>query len=182
MKSRIRVCQLVGDGQLRNGWTANMRLAFAVLAVLLLAPSEAKKKILSFGGNGMIGSEVVHQMLGDSNSEEYEISVVSRGSLNYDSEVRVMPFVESLICDRNRQPPGCGGADYSEANYSSECNALRLCEDLVQKVASTDRFDAVVDFSGYEPKWVADAADLLKVRRERERERRCIALRKGTVL
>ena len=41
--------------------------------------NNSKRRILSFGGNGMIGSEVLHQLLyDDANQEEYEIVLVSR--------------------------------------------------------------------------------------------------------
>ncbi len=102
-----------------------------------------KRRILSFGGNGMIGSEVLHQLLhDDTNQEECEIVLVSRGSWPFDSEERIAPIVQrTLVCDRR------GG--------------LSNCPELMAEVQSTEEYYAVLDFSAYRPQWVQDAVDLL---------------------
>ena len=106
--------------------------------------NNSKRRILSFGGNGMIGSEVLHQLLyDDANQEEYEIVLVSRGSWPFDSEERIAPNVQStLVCDRK------GG--------------ISNCPELMTEVQSTDEYYAVLDFSAYRPQWVQDAVDLLR--------------------
>ena len=57
--------------------------------LLLLAASAAadleKKKVLSFGGNGMIGSEVMHMMAEEGG---YDVTLVSRGNWHFDSAER----------------------------------------------------------------------------------------------
>lgn len=109
-----------------------------------------KKKVLSFGGNGMIGSAVLHQMI---KTKEYDITLVSRGNWHYDSRVRIKPHVEAVVCDRN-QVPTCDNCSI---------NALDHCQDLVRVVSEAKHgFDVVLDFSAYEPKWVHDAIDMLK--------------------
>ena len=106
--------------------------------------NNSKRRILSFGGNGMIGSEVLHQLLyDDANQEEYDIVLVSRGSWPFDSEERIAPSVQStLVCDRK------GG--------------ISNCPELMTEVQSTDEYYAVLDFSAYRPQWVQDAVDLLR--------------------
>ena len=70
--------------------------------------NNSKRRILSFGGNGMIGSEVLHQLLHDTNQEEYDIVLVSRGSWPFDSEERIAPNVQrKLVCDRKGGISNC---------------------------------------------------------------------------
>ena len=84
-------------------------------------------------------------------SNEYDITLVSRGNWHYDSNIRIKPYVEALVCDRNRVPQ-CDNCSI---------NALKHCQDLVRLVSETKTFDVVLDFSAYQPKWVHDAVDLL---------------------
>ena len=107
-----------------------------------------KKKILSFGGNGNIGSEVLHRLINDP-SGEYEIYLVSRGNWHWDSAVRIMPFVTHISCDR-------------ELEDGRDLNPLRKCQELVKIIGETKQFHAVLDFSGYDPKWIHDALDVLQ--------------------
>ena len=124
-----------------------------VLALFSLAIVNANKKILSFGGNGNIGSEVLHTMI---ESGGHDITLVSRGSWHFDAGVRIMPYVKTVICDRGGEPGSGidGGTDVG--------NPLKNCTELMEIVEKTDKFDAILDFSGYEPKWVYDAAELFK--------------------
>lgn len=55
----------------------------------------------------------------------------------------------------------CLKADNHDANEDCDINTLRYCADLMKVVNATERFDAVLDFSGYEPKWIHDAVDML---------------------
>ena len=99
-----------------------------------------RRRILSFGGNGMIGSEVLHQLL--QNDQQYDIVLVSRGSWPFDSEERIAPHVQSIVCDRK--------------------TGLSNCPELMDEIQSTEEYYAVLDFSAYRPKWVQDAVDLLQ--------------------
>ena len=121
---------------------------------LLLISSliQATPRILSFGGNGMLGSATLHRLL---QKENYNITLIHRGNWFYDSNVRIKPYVKSIICDRNKVPK-CDNCTI---------NALKNCPDVVQIVEEakiSDGFEAVLDFSAYEPKWVHDAIDILK--------------------
>ena len=112
-----------------------------------------RRRILSFGGNGMIGSEVLHQLLqsstttnddddADEEEEQCDIVLVSRGSWPFDSEERITPHVQSIVCDRK--------------------SGISNCPELVEEIQSTEEYYAVLDFSAYRPKWVQDAVDLLQ--------------------
>mmetsp|Transcript_533 Transcript_533/g.1254 ORF Transcript_533/g.1254 Transcript_533/m.1254 type:complete len:422 (+) Transcript_533:109-1374(+) len=98
----------------------------------------SKKKILSFGGNGMIGSETLHRLI---KTDEYDITLVSRGSWPFDAGERIAPHVKSVICDRK------AGID--------------TCNDLLDEIQSTDEYYAVLDFSAYNPNWIKDAVEAL---------------------
>ena len=57
-----------------------------------------KTKVLVFGGNGFLGGETVVELLA---SKEFDIVVVNRGNWkNYDSNIRIRPFVKTVIIDR----------------------------------------------------------------------------------
>ena len=45
-----------------------------------------KKNLLSFGGNGMIGSAVLDRLI---KTDAYHVTMVSRGSWHYDSNLRI---------------------------------------------------------------------------------------------
>jgi len=137
----------------------------SLLAFLIISSSctsslnaeETKRyQILSFGGNGNIGSAVLARLL---DTMEADVTVSSRGSWHWDAEKRIAPRVQLVKCNRKYEP-----ACAAETNKTEECdiNALRQCPDLMQVIESTDKFDMVLDFSGYEPKWIHDAATVLK--------------------
>lgn len=95
----------------------------------------------------MIGSEVLHQLLqaqttNNDEEQQYDVVLVSRGSWPFDSEERIAPHVQSIICDRKR--------------------GISNCPALVKEIQSTEEYYAVLDFSAYRPKWVQDAVDLLQ--------------------
>ena len=50
------------------------------------ATGSRRKKVLSFGGNGMIGSEVMHLMAQEEGA--YDVTLVSRGNWHFDSAER----------------------------------------------------------------------------------------------
>ena len=127
---------------------------FLFLAFLAHASGGGDRaKILSFGGNGMIGSEVLSRLL--AREAGYDITVVSRGNWPFDSGERVRPHVSAVKCDRAKDAECAGLPD-------CDINTLHYCVDLMSVVNATDRFDYVLDFSGYEAKWVHDAIHALK--------------------
>ena len=55
-------------------------------------------KILVFGGNGFLGGETVVELL---SLNTFDITVVNRGNWkNYDSSIRIQPFVKTINIDR----------------------------------------------------------------------------------
>ena len=62
----------------------NIRTKIDLLAAQ--AGGVGKRNILSFGGNGMIGSAVLDRLI---KMEIYNITMVSRGSWHYDSNIRI---------------------------------------------------------------------------------------------
>jgi len=107
----------------------------------------------------MIGSEVVHQLLqppissssasfsptndgGDAGDQGYDLVLVSRGSWPFDSDERIAPHVQSIICDRK--------------------SGIFNCPELMKEIKATREYYAVLDFSAYRPKWVQEAVDMLQ--------------------
>ena len=123
------------------------------LICIVLANVECKKKILSFGGNGNIGSEVLVRLI---DQEDYDITMVSRGNWHFDSAIRIMPKVKNAICDRAKEA-ACAAED-----PNCDINSLKNCTELMEVINETEMFDAVLDFSGYEAKWIHDAVSVLK--------------------
>ncbi len=55
-------------------------------------------KILVFGGNGFLGGETVVELLA---LNAFDITIVNRGNWkNYDSNIRIRPFVKTIHIDR----------------------------------------------------------------------------------
>ena len=102
------------------------------------------RKILSFGGNGMVGSAAVLSLQEKDPQHVYEITMVSRGSWPFDTEEVVKPLVHQIVCDRD--------------------NGIReeTCPELLREIQQTDEYFAVLDFSGYLPEWIEEATKLLK--------------------
>ena len=65
-----------------------MKLVTKCSFLLLLFPfiTLGKKNLLSFGGNGMIGSAVLDRLI---KTDAYFVTMVSRGSWHYDSNLRI---------------------------------------------------------------------------------------------
>jgi len=110
-------------------------LSFAALGVI----NAQKKKILSFGGNGMIGSNTLLDLI---SKDEYDITLVSRGSWPFDTEATIKPYVNYIFCDRE--------------------NDISYCSELLEHIKNTDEYYAVLDFSGFLPSWVEDSIKILK--------------------
>ena len=127
-----------------------MKIRFSLLALLVLTADPClsgaaaeKKKILSFGGNGMIGASALWRLIGGGDAaHEYDITLVSRGTWPFDTESLIKPFVTAVECDR--------------------VDSLESCSDLMNIIRATDKFYAVLDFSGFEPAWVRDAVQVLQ--------------------
>jgi len=107
--------------------------------VALCAINAEKKKILSFGGNGMIGSNTLLDLIA---TDEYDITLVSRGSWPFDTETTILPFVDHIYCDRE--------------------NDVSFCSELLEHVKDTKEYYAVLDFSGFLPSWIEDSIKILK--------------------
>ncbi len=131
-------------------------LVSASVVTLLLCQcraDDARQRVLAFGGNGMIGSEVLTRLISRGG---YDIVQVSRGNWPFDSAERVKPHLEAaIVCDRAKDAECAGLPD-------CDVNTLHYCEDFMKVVNATDKFDYVLDFSGYEAKWVHDAIAVLK--------------------
>jgi len=116
-------------------------MTIQVLLVLLLSVfyhvSATKPKILSLGGNGMIGSETLQALI-----PNYDITLVSRGSWPFDAQERIAPHVHYIHCDRELD--------------------LGSCDDLQKAVKETESYYAVLDFSGYYHEWVVEALEVLQ--------------------
>lgn len=67
--------------------------------LLTFGMADARKtKLLVFGGNGFIGGESVAELLA---LNAFDITVVNRGRSNdFDSNIRVRPFVKTINIDR----------------------------------------------------------------------------------
>eukprot|EP00092_Neocalanus_flemingeri_P007876 GFUD01008502.1.p1 GENE.GFUD01008502.1~~GFUD01008502.1.p1 ORF type:complete len:411 (-),score=89.31 GFUD01008502.1:138-1370(-) len=132
-------------------------LLLAILAGLFVNiwGDEKRLKVLSFGGNGNIGSAVLKRMI---DSGSYDIVMSTRGSWHWDSEERIGPFVRFVKCNRDYQPACAADANATDCDI----NAIKQCKELFEIIQETDKFDIVLDFSGYEPKWIHDNCQVLK--------------------
>ena len=102
-------------------------LLLAALASRISGEAD-RPKILSFGGNGMIGSEVLSRLLARG---PHDITVVSRGNWPFDSAERVRPHVKAVKCDRAKDAecaglPGGQGASHPLARGSGFSGTLCL--------------------------------------------------------
>jgi len=101
-------------------------------------PPDPRDKVLVFGGNGFIGSELVHTLL---QKDAFDISIVSRGNWYFDSETRIKPFVHHITCDR-------------------ENSDLEYCTELI-KLIDESHFKYIFDFSAYKPEVLLQSVDIL---------------------
>lgn len=100
------------------------RLIFLSCFCLIFIQSSFCKKFIAFGGNGFIGTACISRLI---NSGD-EIAVVSRGNWYFDSDKIIKPNVRQIKCNRRED--------------------LSKCSDLMEFIGKTERFDAVLDFSG----------------------------------
>jgi len=124
------------------------------VATSLARPGD-KVKVLSFGGNGNIGSAVLSRLI---ETEDFDIVMTTRGGWHWDSDTRIGPHVVTVKCNRDYQPPCAADKNATDCDI----NAVRQCPDLINIINQTEKFDVVLDFSGYEPKWIHDNCEVLK--------------------
>jgi len=127
----------------------------ACLLAICVAQTQQKLKVLSFGGNGNIGSAVLNKMI---KSDKFDIFMTTRGGWHWDSDTRIGPYVTTVKCNRDYQPACAADANATDCDI----NAIHQCKELMNVINKTDIFDVVLDFSGYEPKWIHDNCQVLK--------------------
>ena len=113
-------------------------IVWCLVFVCIAVPPIFGQHILILGGNGLMGAATVQKLIG--NVEK--ITVMVRGNWYWDTEVKIKPFCEVLICDRKKP--------------------LRFCKDLTEAMDNDDLiFDSVVDFSGFRGEFVKEVTDYL---------------------
>ncbi|XP_031566487.1 uncharacterized protein LOC116301551 [Actinia tenebrosa] len=96
------------------------------------------RRVLVFGGNGFIGSEVVKELI----EKGYDITLVNRGNWYFDSKERIQPYVNyHFTCDRDKA-------------FKLECPEL----------LTSGYYDIVIDFSSYTSKQIQQVTDILRDR------------------
>ena len=68
------------------------------------------------------------------------------------------PHVTTVKCNRDYQPACAADKNATDCDI----NAVHQCKELMDIIKETDKFDVVLDFSGYEPKWIHDNCQVLK--------------------
>ena len=100
--------------------------------LLLLFPfiTLGKKNLLSFGGNGMIGSAVLDRLI---KTDAYYVTMVSRGSWHYDSNLRIKVtrfssyYIDCSLSNFSK------GTDYSHLSFVLEPNTMNSSSLLKHK-------------------------------------------------
>ena len=64
----------------------------------------------------------------------------------------------TVKCNRDYQPACAADKNATDCDI----NAVHQCKELMDIIKETDKFDVVLDFSGYEPKWIHDNCQVLK--------------------
>ena len=100
-----------------------------------------KKNILVFGGNGFIGASTVEKLL----RANYTVVTVNRGNWYWDSNIRVMPYVKNLKCDRMQS--------------LQKCTALQM---YLWDTETPTYFDAVIDFSAYHAFEISETLEIFR--------------------
>ena len=66
--------------------------------------------------------------------------------------------MRTVKCNRDYQPACAADMNATDCDI----NAIHQCGELMEVIRETQRFDIVLDFSGYEPKWIHDNCQVLK--------------------
>ncbi|VDI76968.1 Hypothetical predicted protein [Mytilus galloprovincialis] len=112
-------------------------ISFLILCSLVLGTNANDvKKVLMFGGNGLIGAASVNIML----ENGHDLTLVTRGNWYWDTDDNIKPRVKHLKCDRMKSLTDCWSAE------------------------QYDFYDAIVDFSGFDPYMIKDTLKLLQGR------------------
>ncbi|EDO45856.1 predicted protein [Nematostella vectensis] len=109
-----------------------------ILAFLSIVESSSTRRVLVFGGNGFIGSEVVSRLI----KQGDDITIVNRGNWYFDSKERIKPYTSTHYrCDRDK--------------------ALHLeCPELL----TSGFYDIVLDFSSYTSLQIKQVLETFKER------------------
>lgn len=146
---------MVGEHQRIPMITAYLLLVLTVVTIIAEDREVTRLKVLSFGGNGNIGSAVLASLIAE---DRFDIIMTTRGGWHWDSDTRIGPYVRTVKCNRDYQPACAADKNATDCDI----NAVHQCEELMGIIRETERFDLVLDFSGYEPKWIHDNCQVLK--------------------
>jgi len=61
------------------------------------------RRVLVFGGNGFLGASSVEPLT----QRGHNVTIVNRGNWYWDSDSRVLPRVQAIVCDRNSGVHSC---------------------------------------------------------------------------
>lgn len=92
---------------------------------MLLLCEATKRTYLVFGGNGLLGAEIVSLLRLRPGSD---ITIVNRGNWYWDTKFRIKPYVRHIKCDRWE---------------------IKECKPLARLIKEEKYFDMVYDFSSY---------------------------------
>lgn len=110
-------------------------ISFLILCSLVLwTNADDVKRVLVFGGNGLIGAASVNKLL----EYGHDLTLVTRGNWYWDTDDNIKPRVKHLKCDRMKSLKDCWSAE------------------------QYDFYDAIVDFSGFDPYMIKDTLKLLQ--------------------
>ena len=98
------------------------RVLYLLLNVVALCQA---KSYLVFGGNGLLGAELVSLLR---LRQRADITIINRGNWYWDTKFRIKPFVKHIKCDR----------------YT-----IKSCKEFQKLIEEKGFFDMVYDFSSY---------------------------------
>ena len=75
--------------------TTWLLLALTVVSTIAEVGDVARLKVLSFGGNGNIGSAVLAEMIAE---DRFDITMTTRGGWHWDSDTRIGGAMTMMMC------------------------------------------------------------------------------------